>query len=249
MFLGKLGIFTGTLFFCTNIKYIRYIIMELKVQIPDQLSEITITQYSAYLNIIEQFEKMKEQNKNSDVFYLLKTLEIFTGINYQDGMKLRLTDVKKIILKIEKLLSEKPELIRSFKLGDTTFGFIPKLDDMTFGEYVDLDTNISNWDNMHKAMAVLYRPIKLKKKGLYLIEDYKGDAYHEAMKLMPLDVAFSSLIFFYHLGMDLSIGMTKFLEKAKAKPELMESQIFLENGDGINQSILSLKGMLQDMKL
>ena len=203
--------------------------MKLKVQIPDQLSEITITQYSAYLNIIDQFEKMKEQHKNSDVFYL--------------------SDVKKIILKIEKLLSQKPELIRSFKLGDTTFGFIPKLDDMTFGEYVDLDTNISNWDNMHKAMAVLYRPIKLKKKDLYLIEDYKGDAYHEAMKLMPLDVAFSALIFFYHLGMDLSIGMTKFLEKAKAKPELTESQIFLENGDGINQSILSLKGMLQDMKL
>ena len=52
--------------------------MEIKVQIPDHLSEITITQYATYLNIIEQFEKMKKESQNSDVFYLLKTLEIFT---------------------------------------------------------------------------------------------------------------------------------------------------------------------------
>ena len=123
--------------------------MEIKVQIPDHLSEITITQYATYLNIIEQFEKMKKESQNSDVFYLLKTLEIFTGINYQDGLKLRLVDVKRIVTRIEKLLNQKPELIRMFTLGDTTFGFIPKLDDMTFGEYVDLDTNIGDWNNMH----------------------------------------------------------------------------------------------------
>jgi len=223
--------------------------MEIKVQIPDHLNEITITQYATYLNIVDQFEKMKEDNKNSDVFYLLKTLEIFTGINYQDGLKLRLVDVKRIVNKIEKLLSQKPDLVRMFTLGDTTFGFIPKLDDMTFGEYVDLDTNIGDWNNMHKAMAVLYRPVKKKSKDLYLIEDYKGDAYHDAMKLMPLDVAFSALIFFYRLGMDLSIGMTKFLEKETTSQASMQSPILVENGDGINRSIHSLKEMLQNMKI
>lgn len=223
--------------------------MEIKVQVPDSLNEITITQYATYLNIIEQFEKMKDDNKNSDVFYLLKTLEIFTGINYQDGLKLRLVDVKRIVNKIEKLLTNKPNLIRIFTLGDTTFGFIPQLDDMTFGEYVDLDTNIGDWNNMHKAMAVLYRPVKKKNKQLYIIEDYKGDAYHDAMKLMPLDVAFSALIFFYRLGTDLSIGMTKFLEKQGKNQNLTASLILAESGDGINRSILSLKEMLQNMKI
>ena len=170
--------------------------MEIKVNIPDHLKEITVQQYAAYLNIVDQFEKMKEKNQNSDVFYLLKTLEIFTGINYEDGLKLKLSDVKRIILKIENLLSQKPELVTNFKIGDTTFGFIPKLDEMTFGEYVDIDTNISDWDNMHKTMAVLYRPIKKKIKDKYIIEEYKGDLYHEAMKIMPLDAVFSALIFF-----------------------------------------------------
>ena len=203
--------------------------MEIKVNIPDHLKEITVQQYAAYLNIVDQFEKMKEKNQNSDVFYLLKTLEIFTGINYEDGLKLKLSDVKRIILKIENLLSQKPELVTNFKIGDTTFGFIPKLDEMTFGEYVDIDTNISNWDNMHKTMAVLYRPIKKKIKDKYIIEEYKGDLYHEAMKIMPLDAAFSALIFII-LGMDLSIGMTKFLEKDKSQPTLQQSQILKKMG-------------------
>tara|TARA_B000000532_G_C18809191_1_gene380579 strand:- start:181 stop:852 length:672 start_codon:yes stop_codon:yes gene_type:complete len=223
--------------------------MEIKVNIPDHLKEITVQQYAAYLNIVDQFEKMKEKNENSDVFYLLKTLEIFTGINYEDGLKLKLSDVKRIVLKIENLLSQKPELVSNFKIGDTTFGFIPKLDDMTFGEYVDIDTNISDWNNMHKTMAVLYRPIKKKVKDKYIIEEYKGDLYHEAMKIMPLDAAFSALIFFYHLGMDLSIGMTKYLEKDRKKETSQQSQILEENGVGISRSINLLKEMLQDMRL
>jgi hypothetical protein len=28
---------------------------------------------------------------------------------------------------------------------------------MSFGEYIDLDTYIGDWDNIEKAMAVLYR--------------------------------------------------------------------------------------------
>jgi hypothetical protein len=34
------------------------------------------------------------------------------------------------------------------------FGMIPELDKMTFGEYIDLESYITDWDNMHKAMAV-----------------------------------------------------------------------------------------------
>ena len=223
--------------------------MKLKIKIPDKLSEITVAQYAQYLDIVDQYEKMKQSEKNASVFYLLKTLETFTGINYEDGLKIKLTDVRRIVNKLEKLLTKKPDLIRTFKLGDTEFGFIPKLDDMTFGEYVDLDTNISDWQNMHKALAVLYRPVKKKSKDLYIIEDYDGELYHDAMKLVPLDVAFGALIFFYRLGTDLSIGMTRFLEKVKTEKPLIQSQIFQENGAGIKVSIRYLKEALQNIKI
>ena len=223
--------------------------MKLKIKIPDKLSEITVAQYAQYLDIVDQYEKMKQSEKNASVFYLLKTLETFTGINYEDGLKIKLTDVRRIVNKLEKLLTKKPDLIRTFKLGDTEFGFIPKLDDMTFGEYVDLDTNISDWQNMHKALAVLYRPVKKKSKDLYIIEDYDGALYHDAMKLVPLDVAFGALIFFYRLGTDLSIGMTRFLEKVKTEKPSIQSQIFQENGAGIKVSIRYLKEALQNIKM
>ena len=222
--------------------------MEIKVQIPDTLNEITLAQYSKYLDIVDQYTSMRE-DKSSDSFYLLKTLEIFTGLNYEDGLNLKLSDVRRIVSKLEGLLSQKPELVREFTLGDTSFGFIPKLDDMTFGEYIDLDTNLSDWSEMYKAMAVLYRPIQKKYDGLYTIEPYKGDVYYEAMKLMPLDAVFSSLLFFYHLGMELSIGMTKFLETESKELTLTQQRTLQENGVGISRSIHLLREMLQDIKL
>jgi len=222
--------------------------MELKVNIPTKLSELSLQQYSKYLEMITQYDQMKDETKNPDVFYMLKTLEIFCGINYEDGLKIRLQDVRKIVNKIEELLSQKPDLVRTFQVGDTEFGFIPKLDDMTFGEYIDIDTNLGNWNNMHKAIAVLYRPIKKKSGDKYLIEEYRGDVYHEAMKHTPLDAVLSSLVFFYHLGIDLSNAMTKYLEEA-SQTDLERYKTLEGSGVGINRSIRLLRETLQDLRI
>ena len=50
---------------------------------------------------------------------------------------------------------------------EVEFGFIPKLDNISLGEFVDLDSYMSDWDNMHKAMAVLYRPVTFRKKYVF----------------------------------------------------------------------------------
>lgn len=223
--------------------------MEIKVKVPSKLSEITLEQYAKYSEMLIQYEAMKDEKKNPEIFYMLKTIEIFCGINYEDGMKIRVQDVKKLVHAMEKLLSEKPDLIRSFEVGDTTFGFIPQLDDMTFGEYIDVDTNLGDWNNMHKVIAVLYRPIKKRMGDKYIIDEYKGDLFHDAMKKTPLDVVFSSLIFFYHLGIDLSNAMTKYLEEEAKATDSAQSKISDVNGVGINRSIRLLKETLQNMTI
>jgi hypothetical protein len=106
---------------------------------------------------------------------------------------------------------------------------------MTFGEYVDLDSNLGNWDNMYKAMAVLYRPIKQKVGDKYIIEDYKGDLYYDAMIHTPMDAVVSSMVFFYNLGKELSVAMTKYLEEEGMLEDSMLSQTSLISGDGISQ--------------
>lgn len=213
--------------------------MKLQVNVPNNLSEIKLSDYNKYMKVVEA----NEDDENSEVFISQKTLEIFCNIPLIDAVEYKLSDVRKIMNIINVTLSQKPDLVRTFKLGDTEFGFIPKLDDMTFGEYVDLDSNLGDWDNMYKVMAVLYRPVKQKVGDKYLIEEYRGDRYYDAMIHTPMDAVVSSMVFFYNLGKELSIAMTKFLEE-ETMEDLTRSQILATNGGGINPYKL-----LQDLTL
>lgn len=205
--------------------------MKLKINVPNDLGEIKLSDYVKYLKMLE----VNEDDAHSDVFVHQKILEIFCGVPLIEAVEYRMSDVRKVVNIITATLSKQPDLVRTFKLGDTEFGFIPKLDDMTFGEYVDLDSNLGNWDNMYKAMAVLYRPIKQKVGDKYLIEEYKGDLYYDAMIHTPMDAVVSSMVFFYNLGKELSIAMTKYLEEEGMLEDSMLSQTSLINGDGISQ--------------
>ncbi len=205
--------------------------MKLKINVPNDLGEIKLSDYVKYLKVLE----VNEDDANSDVFVHQKVLEIFCAVPLLEAVEYRMSDVRKVVAIITNTLNKQPELVRTFKLGDTEFGFIPKLDDMTFGEYVDLDSNLGDWDNMYKAMAVLYRPIKQKVGDKYIIEEYKGDLYYDAMIHTPMDAVISSMVFFYNLGKELSVAMTKFLEEEGMLEDSMLSQTSLINGDGISQ--------------
>lgn len=199
--------------------------MELKVVVPSRMEEITLEQYQRFLNECSD-EKIKEDA------IALKMLEIFCGVPPAKAYSYRMSDVFKISDQINKCLNEKPPLISRWKYKDLELGFIPKLDDMTFGEYVDLDTYIVDWDQMHKAMAVLYRPVKQQFKGSYEVEEYKGDTYHELMKSMPLSLVMGCMLFFWNLEKDLIKVMRNSLSK-KESPISQEKLTSILNTAGI----------------
>lgn len=205
--------------------------MKIKLNVPTELGEIKLSDYVKYLKVLE----VNQDDDYSDVFVHQKILDIFCGVPLIEAVEYKMSDVRKVVGTITNTLNQKPDLVKTFKLGDTEFGFIPKLDDMTFGEYVDLDSNLGSWDNMYKAMAVLYRPVKQKIKDKYLIEEYKGDLYYDAMIHTPMDAVVSSMLFFYNLGKELSIAMTKYLEEENLLEDSVLNQTSLINGDGINQ--------------
>lgn len=215
--------------------------MEVKITVPDSLKDIPLHKY-------QKFHKVLEVNKDAsfnDLFIQEKILQIFCDLPLSDAIKYRKKDIDNITEMITQTLEQKPDLVLSFKLGDTEFGFIPKLEDMTFGEYIDLDNSISDVQNLHKAMAVLYRPIKQKIKDKYLIEEYRGDNYHEAMKHTPMDAVVSSMLFFWNLGIELSKAMIVYLQE---REDLTQEQISALNGAGINQFMLLPMEMLQSLK-
>ena len=213
--------------------------MKIEVIIPNNLSEITLDQYQRFLKI--------QENNTDEKFLTSKMIEIFCGIKLPEVLKMRVNDVSLITNILSEMFENIPQLVQRFKLNGVEYGFIPDLDDMSLGEYIDLDTYLGDWENMHRAMAVLYRPIKNKSGNRYNIKEYDGKGF-EDMKDMPLDAVLSSIVFFYNLGIELSKAMMNYLEttEEEALTEFLNSQ---QNGVGINQFTHSLSEILQDLKI
>ena len=213
--------------------------MKVEILVPDSLKEISLEQYQKYLNI--------QANNEDETFLAVKMIEIFCGIRGDLIMKMKASSIREITNILAEMFEQKPPLVKQFTMKGVEYGFIPKLEDMSFGEYVDLDTYMGDIENLHKAMAVLYRPITIKQNDKYLIEEYEGEDT-EIMKDMPMDAVLGAIIFFYHLGMDLSKYMLNSLQDQENK-HILEQLTLEENGDGINQFSSSLKGILEGLKI
>ena len=214
--------------------------MKVDILIPTTLSDITLEQYQKFLKLDN------DENKNSS-FLLHKMIEIFCDLNLKDIAKIKFSSVKNVTKELDNIFAQKPKLKEAFMLDGKEFGFIPTLDEISLGEYVDLDQTLSDWQEMHKAMAVLYRPVTHRDKNRYLIEEYKGDLYAEKMKKAPLDAVFGSIVFFYNLNNEyLEITLNSLKKEMNQETNTVPKQILEENGIGINQFMDLLKGMLPD---
>lgn len=214
--------------------------MKLSISVPTELSDVTLGQYQKFIKV---------QKANEDpTFIAQKMIEIFCNIDLKDTFNIKVADVNEIVGILNKLFDAKPELVTKFKLNGKEYGFIPKLEDVTLGEYVDIDNYLNDWGNMHLAMNVLYRPIKMQYGGKYDIVDYTGKEISD-MKQMPLDVAFSSLIFFYHLGIDLSSNMMDYLVDRQWNSLTEGGTSSALDGVGMDQFTNSLKEILQSTKI
>ena len=213
--------------------------MKMKITIPSSLNDITLQQYKRYLKIQE---KVKDER-----FLNAKMIEIFCNVDLKSVMHLQLKDSEEIVSIITGLFNSKPALIKRFKLNGVEYGFQPQLDELTLGEYIDLDTYIGDWENMEKAMNVLYRPVLVSVKDKYSIDEYRVGT-ESAIINMPMDAVMSSIFFLWNLGLDLSKNMTSYLEETQNETliQFLNSQ---KNGVGINQFTDSLSEILEDLKI
>ena len=225
-------------------------IIELELKVPQKLEAIKLRQYQEYLKI-QKDNKDTEDNGN---FLNSKCIQIFCGLTLKESYNLPVKMFDGVLNQIGTCFEEKTPLIKEFSMTgsndvEVSFGMIPSLDEMTFGEYVDLENFISDWDTMHKAMAVLYRPIKYNNNGKYLIEDYDGsDRYWEVMKDAPVNVSLGAMVFFYRLGKKLcKYTMDSLLLQQKQNQTSTSEKALERNGDGINQFMLSLEKTYQEL--
>jgi len=141
-------------------------------------------------------------------------------------------------------------LVDQIKVGNKWYGFNKNLNHITFGEYIDLQTFSSREkieNNLHILMAILYRPIKMKKKSTtlkkfienyiyvkdidtimpsYEIEEYNEKTLIERADLfrkeMTLDIVMGAMFFFLILKLMLIENLNKSLNQKEMMTMVIE---------------------------
>ena len=216
--------------------------------IPATLRDVKLSQWQRYIDVYD-----KNKDEDATEFLNKKVLEIFCDVKLSDVDKIGLNVFDETLVHLSSVLNSKPELSQTFKLEGTDgvvveFGMIPNLDKMSYGEFIDLEKYLFSDKDLHKAMAVLYRPIKFKSKDKYLIHEYKGTSYMaDVMKDTPLDVAISARVFFYRLATKLgNYTMAYTLKQLQEKNQNKQDKDSVKNGETIKQYLLSLEKMLEE---
>ena len=216
--------------------------MKIEVTRATNVNEISLGSYQKFQEVCA--------TSNDEEFISMKMIEIFCGIELKEVVKIKLSSVAEMISHFSKIFSEKQEFIHRFCIGTQEFGFIPSVEDISMGEYIDIVKYSSSWEEMHKAMAVMYRPIVKTKGDAYEIQEYSGTInYSEVMKFAPCGIAIAASIFFWTLGNELIKAIPHYLEKKMSKKmkTTLASQLNLANGgDGISQYMQLLKETWSD---
>jgi len=217
----------------------------MRIKLPENQSEITLGQYQKYLKLIERLES----NELDLYTFNRRKIVLFTNILFKDTANIKQVDFESIINQIDIALNEQANFVSRFKLNDVEFGFIPNvnnitseemkhldaLNSITQGEFIDASDNANEVENLHKLMAVLFRPITSKDSfGNYEIGSYTGTKkYCELMKEMPLSVVNGALFFFASLATELREAIQKFTKEVQKKET---SQVTtLKSGVGTQQ--------------
>ena len=222
--------------------------MKAEILVPTDINEITLGSYQKFINT--------SNKSNDNEFLAQKMVEIFCGIKLRDVLEISLADVNSITAHLTDVFNNKPKFQNRFTIETPNkkieFGFIPSLEDLSFGEYIDLEHNLKDIKDFNKAMAVLYRPIVETQGDRYSIEKYEGTAnYAEIMKSAPLGVALAAKVFFYNLTNDLLNSSLIYLKQMKSrtkKQTSLKEDNSISNGDSIIRFTQLLKETLDDLK-
>lgn len=173
---------------------------EQEFKLPTSWDEVSLSQYSKLMLAIEKEE-------STDIQLMIKSLEALVGIDGGLLTKVPLKQLKSAYNQLGELISSTPnnELSRVVEIDGIEFGFIPNFDELSLGEFVDLDNYLQdNWNNMSKIFAVLYRPVTRRDGNKYNIEEYSLKDIKERRELfsdrLSIDTIYGALVFFCDIG-------------------------------------------------
>ena len=209
--------------------------MKVSVKVPTSLEAIKLSQHQKFLKTTE--------GSKDDAWINKQLVSIFCNLSDHVVKNIKKRDYNKIINELSKVVDLEGTFKPIITHEGKEYGFIPNLQDITVGEQADLESVINDWQKMGKACAIMYRPIKSKRKDKYLIEDYTGE---EPDLDLNMDVVRGALVFFYNLMKDLLNCTQNYMKALVHQPKIL--QTLEKNGVGINQFTESLNLTISGLK-
>ena len=135
-------------------------------------------------------------------------LSLYTNIPVNKLKDLPREQVKFLQVYITTQFTEKSvtdELHNVFTHNGVEYGLENDWNKLAWGGWVDLEVFSSDdiEQNIHLIMAILYRPIKERKKGKYILHPYKADEIEDRANdfiTLPVNYWFGASVFFFITG-------------------------------------------------
>jgi hypothetical protein len=117
----------------------------------------------------------------------------------------------------EALLAIPSKHVPIFLTKFTKYRFVPDINSMTFGEWLDLDANCNDFPkHLNKLLAILFRPCKNEFINRYDVEDYDSTIHlknADEFNDMPLMIANGAMVFFSSIEKELLTAFQEFSDQ------------------------------------
>jgi hypothetical protein len=196
------------------------------ILVPTSLKDVKLHQMLAYQGLKEDMEDTQRQ---------LEAVSIFCELTMTEVMAMPFDVLQKAVERITLMLTEQPTFTPRFKMDGVEYGFIPNLDDMSVGEFIDIETYTKETHDLWKVMSVLYRPVTHSgQNGRYEVAPYSANLV-TGFKDLDCNTAFGAMVFFWSLGIDLLNSFQKYLRMVR-RGEVAMKYALPKNGDGLEWS-------------
>ena len=212
--------------------------MKVKIENEGEVNEFNIIDNWGDVDL-KSWGKLIDEKNPSPTKQAINTITALSDIPAKYVKALSMKHISTILEKVADIQATEETVLKDvITLGGKNYGFHPNLDELTIGEYADIESFIEQGfeNNMTEIMAVLYRPIIDREGKKYTIEAYDGkieERVKEIKKMKAKDVQ-AALVFFWNFASVLSGILALFsMEVLKGKMYETLPKILPKDGDGL----------------
>ena len=211
--------------------------MKVKIKKKGKTKEFKIIESWQDVNL-KSWLRLLDLQKGRKSKEALETVATLSDIPKNLINELSIQDVALIMSKLTALQEKQSSLLkRIIVINGKEYGFHPNLEEITLGEYADIETFMKNGLEKHlpELMAILYRPVVEKKNDVYTIEAYDGNIKirAEEMKKMSAEQVQAAMVFFWTFVNELlRILLLYLMEQIPTKQQTQLIQALQKSGGG-----------------